>query len=177
MERHLYLGRSVHRDFEDVSRLFERDPALVLEPAAAEARRRATAGRDRREGVRAGEVHVDLGNFELGRAISLVVDGVDVEEGIVRLRFHWAAEERGALFPVMEGELEAYALSHPPRPVTQLSFIGHYQPPLGPLGAVADAVVGARVAEQVVEHFVEEVVVRIERALSPTGTGRSMPRS
>jgi hypothetical protein len=49
---------------------------------------------------------------------------------------------------------------------TQLDFVGQYEPPLGKLGDVVDAVVGHRIAEASVHRFVADVAEFLRKNLS-----------
>lgn len=80
---------------------------------------------------------------------------VDVETPFRRgdawvLPFHWQATGVAALFPQIEGEVQLAPLG--PAEV-RMSLTGHYRPPLGELGQVADAVLLHRVVERSVRVF------------------------
>lgn len=157
MDRSIYSNEYIHRDFADVCRLLGETPARALETAAAAAHRRT--------GEIVSELHADLAGLELARAIAVEILGFEREDEVARLSVRWRPADGHGLYPIMDADLEVYPLAHGSRPLTQLSFIGHYRPPLGILGRAGDALMGRRVAEMVVKHFVEEVAGQIEAAL------------
>lgn len=63
----------------------------------------------------------------------------------------------------MDGVLEIYPLASWE---TQVCLIGRYQPPLGLLGRVGDALIGHRLAEESIGRFFAELVERMEQALA-----------
>ena len=154
MSRSLYTYEYVEASFEDVSKLLRDAPEQVLHPAADAAASHAH------------EVHrtlvVDLGRVEVARDITVEIGAFEpVETHRHKLALRWQATQDPGLFPQMAGHLEAIAMStHPP--LTQLSFVGEYVAPMGPLGAAGDAVLGHRFAELAIDRFVKEVAARIE---------------
>jgi hypothetical protein len=66
------------------------------------------------------------------------------------------------LFPLMKAEISVYPLT---ATETQLDFSGLYEPPLGPLGKAANAIVGHRIAEVSVHRFVNDVAEYLRQAL------------
>jgi len=108
-------------------------------------------------------LHTRVGPIEIGVQVSIRIVRVTEEisalgERSLRLEIAWTAAERGALFPSMDAVLVARPLSSGE---TQLELLGHYQPPLGPVGAVLDALVGHRIAEASVQRFVQDVAKRL----------------
>lgn len=80
---------------------------------------------------------------------------VDVETAYRRgdawvLPFHWRPTGPAALFPQIEAELQVAPLG---ANEVRLSFSGHYRPPLGEVGHLADAVLMHRVVERSVRVF------------------------
>jgi hypothetical protein len=166
-ERRLASNVYVQRPFEQVCRLLERETVRVLQPATETAARRT--------GELVADLRVELGGFEIGRAV--VVDAGPFGRDAVgsgRLPIAWKAANATALFPAIEGELVVTSMSDEPHPLTQITLAGWYRPPLGAVGALGDVLVGHRVAEASVRHFLEEVARRLERELSPLGVGRFM---
>lgn len=156
-ERHLYLYEYVNAPFDSVAKALAEDPAGLLQTAtdvAAEHARKVHA-----------ELVVDLAGFEVGRRVVIDVGRFEPTE-LRRSKVHlsWRAAELSALFPALEAELEVAALAFQP-PLTQVSMIATYRPPLGPLGAAADAVWGHRIAEAAVHRFLDDVVARLEDRL------------
>ena len=66
----------------------------------------------------------------------------------------WTAIGAQALFPRLSGEL---VLSHLGPEMTKLSLEATYQPPLGPLGKMADRVLLGRFAESAVQNWVDQL--------------------
>ncbi|MDX1622145.1 MAG: hypothetical protein R3320_14205 [Nitriliruptorales bacterium] len=157
MQRNLYTYTYVRRPFDDVARLLAEDPSRILQPATERAAGEARTLRS--------ELSVELGRFEVGRDITIEVGEFEPLSMLaVALPLRWEAETAEALFPSMEATLELQALSLR-SPLTQLTLIGSYEPPLGLLGAAGDALLGKRVAEAAVHRFVCDVADRIELAL------------
>lgn len=153
MQRNLYTYTYLHVAYDEVGRRLRDDPMAVLQDATDRAGDRAD--------TQTAHLRVDIGSFELGRDATVELGELrDVDAHAVSLPVRWEAEDGRGLFPAMEGFLEAAELSSHP-PMTQLSFIGHYRPPLGFLGAIADAGFGRRVAEMAVHHFLMDVADRI----------------
>jgi hypothetical protein len=80
---------------------------------------------------------------------------------ILRLPIKWHAQEHSGLFPVMDGQLEAYPIDGER---TQVSFQGSYQPPFGLVGEALDAMLLHRVAEESVQRFLRAVAQRLRHA-------------
>lgn len=165
MQRNLYTYTYVHVPYDEVERRLRGDPMALLQEATH------SAG-DRADTLTA-HLRVDVGAFQLGRDAAVELGALrDVDPHCVSLPIRWQAEDGHGVFPAMEGFLEAAQLASNP-PVTQLSFIGHYRPPLGFLGAVGDAGLGRRVAEMAVHHFLMDAADRIGTVVgvaSPNGT-------
>lgn len=80
----------------------------------------------------------------------------------------WEATGARILFPRMEGDLIVAALGSE---LTQLTFRGSYEPPLGALGRAIDRTLLHRIAEASVQGFVE----RIAAALTVEKAGAAAP--
>ena len=65
----------------------------------------------------------------------------------------------------MKAELSIYPMTSTE---TQLDFLGHYEPPLGPLGRAINAVAGHRIAEVSVHRFIDEVAEYLRKTLGAT---------
>lgn len=160
MQRNLYLYTYLDSPWEQVEPLLHDDPAGLLQEATTSA-----GERTRQVSV---ELRVDVGSFQVGRDATVELGELrQVDAHCVSLPVRWESEDHHGLFPAMEGFLEAAQLANHP-PVTQLSFIGTYRPPLGVLGVLGDAGVGHRVAEMAVHHFLMDVAARIEAATPAT---------
>jgi hypothetical protein len=62
----------------------------------------------------------------------------------------------------MKADLSIYPIT---ATETQLDFKGLYEPPLGPLGKAANAMVGHRIAEVSVHRFVSDVAEYLRKTL------------
>ncbi|MGI9518702.1 MAG: hypothetical protein ACR2NP_16715 [Pirellulaceae bacterium] len=118
----------------------------------------ATNSAESRAGSVAAGLHVNVAGLEIGKEININVYGLEQVENNRDTRsallLEWQAAEQPGLFPVMKGELAFYPIS---AKETQLDFQGDYEPPLGILGKAIDAMVGHRIAEASVHHFISEV--------------------
>ncbi|MFY9341921.1 MAG: hypothetical protein WAT39_05505 [Planctomycetota bacterium] len=119
---------------------------------------------------------------DLASALRIQVGGVEIQKDIViavrstaearspaldtlvtTIELEWEAAKSPRLFPLMRAQLQVYALT---ATETQLDFAGHYDPPLGPLGKVIDAVLGRKIAEASVHQFLADVAAFMRRTLS-----------
>ncbi len=120
----------------------------------------ATTSAESRAGDVAAGLHVNIAGLEIGKAVKINVYGLEQVENNRDIRssllLEWEAVDQSGLFPVMKGELAFYPITSKE---TQLDFQGDYEPPLGILGKAIDAVVGHRIAEASVHHFISEVAV------------------
>ena len=140
----------VNHPYDKVCELLISDSGKVFQEAT-------TAAESRAGNVAAG-LHVNIAGLEIGKAININVYGLEQVENNRAVRsallLEWEAAEQPGLFPVMKGELAFYPIS---AMETQLDFQGDYEPPLGILGKAIDAMVGHRIAEASVHHFISEV--------------------
>lgn len=156
MERPLYLYEYLEAAFDDVAQaLAEQGPELFRDATAAAV--------ERADRVRAHLV-VDVGPFEIGRDVAIEVGPFDPVEVLrVRVPLQWHAAEARGLFPSLTAHLEVAALAlHPP--LTQITIVGHYDPPLGLIGAAGDALFGHRIAEAALHRFLQTMVQRLRAA-------------
>ncbi|MDA1069048.1 MAG: hypothetical protein O3C43_21385 [Verrucomicrobia bacterium] len=79
------------------------------------------------------------------------------------LKFEWKAAKMPRAFPLMKAELRIYRLT---ATETQLDLSGSYEPPLGPIGEVMNAVIGHRIADASVHRFLSDVAVHLRNVLS-----------
>ena len=157
VERQLYLYEYVVAPFEEVVRVVRDEGARVFESATEE----AVSGAER---VQA-DLVVDLGGFEVGREVEISVgELIEVQSMCVKTHLDWHASELSALFPSLSADLEIAALATGDNPLTQVTMVGHYDPPLGVLGALGDAVFGHRLAEAALHRFLNTTVDRLSDA-------------
>lgn len=131
---------------------------------------RATHSATARADAVAANLRVDLGGLEVGTAVTIdVVEADELPQGplgavpttVIKLR--WKASRAAAIFPSMVAELSIYPLS---KDETQLDLHGTYQPPLGALGSMVDAVVGHRIADASVHRFVTDIATLLRTELA-----------
>ena len=98
---------------------------------------------------------------------ALIETGAPFERGDVTvIPLTWTATGLKEAFPVLEADLEVAALGDER---TQLSLLGRYEPPLGPLGRRLDQLLLHRVAEATARAFLHHVATTLEAmAASPT---------
>lgn len=154
MERPLYRHEYVDLPFDEVAQALAEDAPRLLQEATEIAA--AATDRVRRDLV------VNLGGFEIGREVTIEVgefQPVEVRRVVLPLRWH--ASRASALFPSLEATLEVSALALSP-PLTQVSLVATYRPPMGTLGAVVDGLWMHRLAEAAVHNLLHEIVRCIE---------------
>jgi hypothetical protein len=161
-------GRRI-RCFDYVNHPFARVREELTKNAPA-VFQKATKVAETRAGDVASELRVQVGTFEVGTDITIVVRDVEDVPGkrswdsVTRLRLEWQSTRAPRWFPLMKAELAIYPLT---ATETQLDFLGHYEPPLGALGSVIDATVGHRIAEAAVHRFVGDVAEHLRRTIFP----------
>lgn len=156
VKRELYLYDYVDIPYDDVVATVEEHGDELFQSATDDAR-------DRAHHVHANLV-VDLGAFEVGREI--VVDTGELErpeDTRATLPIRWHAEEHEGLFPSLTANLEIAMLAER-APLTQVTLVGAYEPPMGLLGAAGDRLWGHRIAEAALHGFLDTVVSRLRRA-------------
>lgn len=121
------------------------------------------AATSRAESV-AAELRLDVGGIAIGADIVIAVTGIEekVDGPSTTLHLEWEAAKMPGLFPLMKAELHVYPLT---RTETQLDFSGKYDPPMGALGGLLDAVAGHRIADVAVHRFVSAVAEHLRRTL------------
>lgn len=159
--RHVRAFHYVNRSYEQVREALQSDATEILQSATKAAASRAHAI--------ASALHVNIGGIEVGAEIAITVRKIEEEPDaplggpLTRLRLEWEAAKTPRLFPLMTGDLSAYALTGTE---TQLDFDGVYQPPLGILGTAMNAIVGRRIAEASVHRFVSDIATHLRETLS-----------
>lgn len=77
------------------------------------------------------------------------------------LQITFSGDKHHVLVPDVEAKLEASAES-PSR--TRLAFVGSYQPPMGPVGALEDVLAGHRAVEEAMQQVIRELRDRMQAA-------------
>lgn len=140
----------------------------VLQNRAEEVFRAATQAASTRAQSVAAALRVNVAGIEIGRDVVIRVRASGERhdqallQPVTRIEIEWEAAKAPRLFPLMHAELAVYALSPTE---TQLDFHGHYDPPLGALGGMIDAIVGHRIAEASVHRFLGDVAAHLRSAL------------
>jgi hypothetical protein len=161
MERHIYHHETIDGSLVDVLGIMGTWPTEILGPYVD-----LTGSTD-------DPIHRLQAHFA-GSDVSkrVVISHEDLEElapGTYRMRISWHAIDHTGMYPVMTGELEVTGLSTAP-PRCEVAFLGHYRPPLGFVGAIADRVVGHRIAQEAVNGFVRDVCRRVTTSLDEHST-------
>lgn len=157
MERALHCYAYVEAPWDQVSRLLAEDSRSVLQHATADAADQADA--------MTRTLELEVGGFTVAKDVSIEVGTFvprDLTRSVVPLR--WRAERGRLLFPELAADLEVASVSFDP-PLTQLTVVGSYEPPLGLLGAGADRLMLHRLAEATVHRFVHEVADELRRLI------------
>ncbi len=155
MERPLHCYAYVEAPFDLVTRLLAEDARLVFQRATDDAAEQA--------GNLSRPLRVAVGGFDVGRDVTIDIRPFEprgITRSVVPLRWH--AESGKLLFPQLEAELEVSAVVFDP-PLTQITVVGSYEPPLGVLGAGADRLLLHRLAEATLHRFTHEVADQIRR--------------
>jgi hypothetical protein len=108
------------------------------------------------------ELRFEIGGGAITRRVRAEVGPMISEADSLRIPLRWKAAEHPNLFPFMDGELH---ISDAGGHDIELRLVGEYRPPLGAIGAAADAVAGHRVAEKSLQGFLTEVANRLQAKL------------
>ena len=155
MERQLYFYEYVNRRASDIVAIVENRALEVFQSATNTALDKTEQFRSR--------LHVDFAGFEVGREVEIELGKPQDKGYAVVIPITWHAKDQAGLFPAMTAELEVAALDNM-LPLSQISVIGRYRPPVGLLGAVGDAMLMHRVAEASVRNFVSDLAARLNKA-------------
>jgi len=111
----------------------------------------------RAENIAAG-LHTKIAGFEIGKEVLVTIKSYTDVENLrkkhMTINLEWKAAHAANLFPTMVAKLNVYPISGDE---TQLDFEGEYEPPLGIIGKAIDVIVGHRIAEASVHHFLSEI--------------------
>lgn len=151
----------IDRPYESVRSLLYKDATKLLQ--------RATTSAATRSNEILASLHLQVAGIEIGVDVRVFVQRIREQKAAsgeplaTRLELSWEAANMPALFPVMLAEVTAKPLS---QSETQLDVDGCYWPPLGPLGALIDAVGGHRIAEATVHRFLTDLAAQIRQELA-----------
>jgi len=102
----------------------------------------------------------------LMRRAELGLGRVEFGDGWMTIPVSWRAAEADVLFPVFAGEVQAARLADGK---TELSLVGSYQPPLGPVGELVDHAVLRRVAARALSGFLARAGELVTAAAGTNG--------
>jgi hypothetical protein len=108
------------------------------------------------------DVGLNLGGHRVQRHVDVSLGSPLELTRATIIPVQWVDHSRAALFPRLEADLEIASLG--PRR-SQLSTNVRYEPPFGPLGAIADRALLHRVAEATVKDFVDRVAKRVHQQI------------
>jgi hypothetical protein len=118
-------------------------------------------------GNRSVELRLRPGGREVSRSVVLHVGGMVCGQGRARAALRWADATHSHLFPQFEATLDIVPVPSDAAPFTQLGILGRYRPPLGPLGAIGDRLLGEDVIQATVTVFLEELAAAVADHLVP----------
>lgn len=160
-ERTLRCYDYVNQPFPRVQEVLRKDAAGVF--------RRATTSAAEREHDIAVQLRVRLGALDVAADVRVEIGPVEETMSspwgyqVSIFPLTWRSISAPSLFPQMNAKLYVYPLS---ARETQIEIDGTYEPPLGMLGDAIDAVVGHRIAEASVLHFVQDVAALLRAELA-----------
>jgi hypothetical protein len=108
-------------------------------------------------GGRSVELRIRPAGREINRPVGLQVGRVVCGQGRARATLGWVDAAHPHLFPHLEANLEIAPVPNDMVPFTQVGILARYRPPLGPLGALGDRLVGADVTDAALTLFLEEL--------------------
>jgi hypothetical protein len=133
----------VDRPFRDVRRHVARAPQGIL-------------------GAPTAPLHVARLGVDIRRNVRITIGEMEVWPRGARLPLRWEDAGQPGIFPVLDAVLEFSPVRSGAHDMTQMTLFGHYQPPLGLVGDLADDVAGHRVVVESVEEFLDGLASRLE---------------
>lgn len=141
----------------------------LLRAGAARIFTRATCRATAREQSFCVRLHMQVGSLDIATAASVQIGPIEESPPspfgaqVIAIPLTWSAVSSPGLFPRMRASVFVYPLSSRE---TFLDFEGEYTPPLGRFGEAIDAVVGHRIAQACVAHFMQDVAAFLREQLS-----------
>ena len=161
-------NRGEVRCYDYVNHPYERVRDVLKHKALTVFQSATKAAASRAQSIGA-ELHVDFRGIGVKADIKISVKSIEEKPSHAtstsgtELLLEWEAAKMPRLFPLMKGTLSIYPLTSTE---TQLDFSGVYELPFGALGKAMNAVVGHRIAEASVHHFVNDVAGYLRQALA-----------
>lgn len=149
--REIHYYAYVERPFDELWPLLATQPNNVLGDGRAVPRGRGTS-----------VLHVHLGGVELARNVAMQFSELIWDDDRAGLAVHCRAARHPGMFPLLEARFELAPLPSGRRHFTQVGLVGHYRPPLGVLGDLADRLGGSGIAVESIRRFVDDVARRLE---------------
>lgn len=114
------------------------------------------------------QLSVHLAGIGVHKMVRATVGEATRRDGWLSVPLTWAASPGRALFPSFDGAVELQRLT----PATvEVSLVGHYRPPFGPLGGIGDMTVTADLAQRTVEGL----LATLTRAIVDRAYGQEAP--
>lgn len=106
------------------------------------------------------ELHSKVGPWQDGFAkeVDLVIGTAEIHRTGIAYPVTWTATNAGLLFPSLKANL---LLAHVGKDTTRIAFEGTYEPPLGPIGKIADRAVMGRFAEATVRNWLDRLAMAL----------------
>ncbi|HET7720008.1 MAG TPA: heavy-metal-associated domain-containing protein [Acidimicrobiales bacterium] len=146
----------LERAFRDVRRALAADPQQVIAgPGAAAGGAEAPVT----------ELRVRRAGFDLTRDVRMTIGEIEIGMHSARLPLRWEDATHPQLFPILDAVLEIAPVHAGRRTMTQVGLLGHYRPPFGRLGGLADSLAGHGIAVESVEQFLGDLVERLGAGL------------
>lgn len=151
----------VHRPYETVR--------LALEASSSEIIKWATcAAVEQSQEEVVADLHTKVAGIEFHRDVVVMIKSCEElkseSQHRLAIELEWRSVEAAGFFPIMNAKLFVIPVGGE----AQLDFRGEYNPPLGIVGQAIDAVVGERIAESSVKHFVSEIAERLHTVIPST---------
>ena len=115
-------------------------------------------------------LHVQRGGVDIRRDVRITTGDMEVWPRGARLPLRWEAAGQPGMFPVLDAVLEFSPVRSGAHDMTQVSLFGHYQPPLGLVGDLADDLAGHRVVVESLEEFLAGLASRLEGEIPASNT-------
>ena len=129
----------------------------------------STHAAETRAGESVAELHTSIAGVKIHRDVLIDIKkqtDLDSEaEQRTVIDLEWKSADAAYLFPTMKAKLHVLPVGE----WAQLDFRGEYDPPLGVVGRAIDVVMGAKIAEDSVKHFLCEVVDHLKRVIPENG--------